>query len=175
MYECAAIELLLFKRRTLTEGGRIIFQYGVCYFARHRDASRCAVSLSDVLARCLLLKRIDLSFNLVGSRGAIALFRIFTHGVSISEVVLSQNPFGDEGGCALASAFQRCSAPTLELLELSSCDLSSSCMREFASAIQAQSKMISLDLSRNKIDSSGAECIYQSLSIHVSIENVVSQ
>jgi len=131
-----------------------------------------AVSLSDVLARCLLLKRIDLSFNRIGSRGAIALSRIFTHCVSISEVVLSQNPFGDEGGCALATAFQRCSAPTLELLELSSCELSSSCMREFGSAIQAQSKMISLDLSRNNIDSSGAECISQSLLIHVCIENV---
>jgi GTPase SAR1 family protein len=131
-----------------------------------------AVALSDVLASCLLLKRIDVSDNRIGSRGAIALSKICTPCVSISEVVLSRNPLGDEGGYAFATAFQECSEPTIELLQMSGCQLSSSCMPKFADAICVQSNLISLDLSRNNIDSPGAVCISDSLSAHDHIENL---
>ena len=122
-----------------------------------------AVSLSVALGNCLLLKRIDVSDNFIGSRGAIALSKIFGSCVRISEVVLSQNPFGDAGGIALATALAQYSVPAVELLLMSRCDLSSSSIREFAAAIRVQSKMTSLDFSRNSIDSSGADCMCESL------------
>lgn len=131
-----------------------------------------AVSLSVVLADCILLKRLDVSGNRIGSRGIIALSKIFSSCVSISEVVLSHNPFGDAGGSAIATAFQQCSVPAIELLQISDCELSSSSIREFAAAILVQSKMISLDLSQNCIDSSGALCICESISAHCSLQNI---
>jgi hypothetical protein len=130
------------------------------------------VSLSAFLLDCPHLQRLDLSDNRIGSRGAIALSKVFSSCAPISEVVLSKNPFGDAGGDAIASAFQQCSAPNVEILMLSKCDLSSSSMRAFAAAFLVQSKMISLDLSWNNIDSVGAVCICESLSTHVCIQNV---
>jgi hypothetical protein len=131
-----------------------------------------AVSLSVALGNCLLLKRIDVSDNFIGSRGAIALSKIFGSCVSISEVVLSHNPVGDAGGIALATAFAQCSVPAVELLLMSRCDLSSSSIREFAAAIRVQSKMTSLDFSRNNIDSTGANCICESLKTHFNIQHL---
>jgi serine/threonine protein kinase len=130
------------------------------------------VSLSAVLLDCQLLQRLDLSDNQIGSRGATALSKVFSSCATISEVVLSKNPFGDAGGDAIATAFQQCSAPNVEILQMSHCDLSSSSMRAFAAAFLLQSKMISLDLSWNNIDSVGAVCICESLSTHVCIQNV---
>jgi len=131
-----------------------------------------ATSLSVAVSQCLLLQRIDLSDNLIGPNGAIKLSNIFRTCRRVSEVVLSQNPFGDEGGLALAAAFKECSTPSLEILLISGCELSSSTIREITAAIRVHSCMVSLDISRNRIDASGAECIFEALKTHEHICNI---
>ncbi|KAK9757212.1 hypothetical protein RND81_01G148500 [Saponaria officinalis] len=102
------------------------------------------VALSNALAECRELKKLDLRDNMFGTEAGVVL-----------KVYLSYLNLEDKGVTAISRALQY-SAPFLEMLELAGNDIKPAAARDVAACLARKKKLCKLNLAENELKDKGA-------------------
>jgi len=128
-------------------------------------------SLSQALKVNTSLTSLDLSYNLIGDRGANSLSQALRVNTSLTSLNLSFNSIGDKGARFLSEALRV--NTSLTSLVLSSNSIANEGANSLSQALTVNTSLTSLDLSINAISSEGANSLSQALRVNTSLTSLV--
>lgn len=108
------------------------------------------------------LKTLDLSWNHLRGRGAIAIAKGLENNCRLHALLLAWNGFGDDGACAVAKALQENS--TLQELDLSNNKIMKEGCFALADALKVNTALKILRIGKNSIDRDGAHALLTAIS-----------
>ncbi|KAK6130354.1 hypothetical protein DH2020_035911 [Rehmannia glutinosa] len=125
---------------------------------------RCplGIALSEALAKCRNLKKIDLRDNMFGVEAGVKLSEALYKHEHLTEIYLSYLNLEDDGAIAIADALKD-SAPLLEVLEMAGNDITAEAAPSLYDCIYRKKRLVKLNLSENELKDEGAIQISKAL------------
>ena len=115
------------------------------------------VGASVLTETCSSLRRLDVSFNCLGNKGAEAIANTLKQCPLLLELNISSNHIGSGGAKALAEALETCTK--LEKLVLHSNSIRTEGVQALAKSMEHWTNFTSLDVSSNSLTSEAAEIL----------------
>ncbi|MFS7909260.1 putative WPP domain, leucine-rich repeat domain superfamily, WPP domain superfamily [Helianthus anomalus] len=153
-------ELYLKKNVILEEAARAVedFRCSATWLG-----SEGGIALSEALATCTGLKKLDLSVNMLGVKAGIALSKNFSLLTNLTEIYLGYLKLETEGSLALVNALKD-SAKFLEVVELAGNDITAEAASGLAEFIVARKEsLVKILLSDNELEDEGVITIAKAL------------
>mmetsp|Transcript_29610 Transcript_29610/g.70352 ORF Transcript_29610/g.70352 Transcript_29610/m.70352 type:complete len:318 (+) Transcript_29610:336-1289(+) len=114
-----------------------------------------------------LVQELILEGNSISGEGSALISKVLVHDRCIKIVSLKNNPLGNMGAIALASALEQ--NATLQHLDVSYCHIEDSAVKRLAISLKSNSRLENLFLEGNHISSTGIssliDCVYDAKSI----------